>query len=171
MVACMLMICCVFYMTGTASAETARAEETKNGYDYCYTMTTIVLSEKRFPIVESQAKHTKGYTTTIGISTSKSRTWTSSSSITAGFPELFAALSVQLTVSDSYTQTVAASVSYQIDASHETGFYRITMACPHYKVTNTVEMKSNGTTVSRSVRTIEYAPGTVGSYYFLDKYA
>jgi hypothetical protein len=123
------------------------------------------------PVYASQAQHTKGYATTISVSSTKTNTCTASVSLTAGVDAVFAEFSTTMGVSSSVSYSTGSSVSYHIDANTASGKYRIEHVFPRYKVKQEkIRNDCSGTTVIWS-RTITYAPRVNAAYRRLRHYA
>ncbi|MEG1771941.1 MAG: hypothetical protein RR352_01450 [Clostridia bacterium] len=119
------------------------------------------------PINETQAKHTKGIQTTIGVNTSYTRTLTASASVTVG-GGVFVELSGSLGVSDSQSCTVEHSVSYTLPATTASGKYRITTVFP---CSGLVLEKWTAEGARDWIYVITYAPDVGDSYYKLERYS
>lgn len=134
-------------------------------------MTTSYVASKIYPITASQALHTKGIATTIGVATSVTTTCTASDSLTVQYSDAFISLSRQLGVSYSQSCTVSTSVSYSIPATTASGRYRIETVYPALRVQEVVTRTTSAGTETLLNKTITYAPETNSQYYRLNRYA
>ena len=152
----------------TINAQTATKTWIGNGGVYTATLTTSNAASKIVPIVETQAKHTKGTTTTIAVSRTKSTSMTSSVDVTAGYNEIVV-LAATVGVAEEQSHSVSTSVSYSLK-NEASGKYRIEVVYPGKKVTRTLKYERKmGTTVSTA--TSSYTPKKNAAYHRLNKYA
>lgn len=137
---------------------------------YCMKITTATVDAKKKPLYGTQTQHKKGYSTTISVEKSKSKSLAISESITGQFSTPFESLSAELGLSQEETQTVSVGVSYTISASKDTGLYRITTVFPCKKESVKVYQNNNNSTALVYSNNISYAPQSNDSYYTLERY-
>jgi len=122
-------------------------------------------------VTDSQALHTKGYSTTISVSSSKTLTCTASASVTAGVNVVFGSISASMGVSTSVAFTTGASVSYGIDKNTASGRYRIEHVYPSVQVKQEIVYSDKNGSVVEWQRTITSAPKMSAAYRRLTRYA
>lgn len=152
----------------TINAQTATRTWLADGGVYTATLTTNNASSKVVPIIESQAKHTKGTSTTISVSKTKATSMTSSVDVTAGFNQI-AVLEATVGVAEEQSHSVSASVSYTLK-NEASGKYRIEVVYPGKKVTRELKFESRRGTQITTV-TSEFTPQRSAAYHRLKKYA
>lgn len=134
---------------------------------------TTNVTAKFVPVSASQALHKKGYTTTIGVSSSKSNSVSATTNLTVGVDAIFGSMSASMGVGSSATYTTGSSISYTISSSTRTGRYRIEHVFPGMKVQQqkfTKDKKSGREKIKWS-RTVSYAPRPRDAYRRLARYA
>lgn len=134
-------------------------------------MTTSYVASKIYPLTSSQAKHTKGIGTNLGVSTSQTRTCTASASFTSGYNGIFISLAAELGVSYSESFTFSTNVGYSIPSSMDSGMYRIIIVFPALRVYRRVFDSSASGNVTIWEKTTTYAPEAGSQYHDLQRYA
>lgn len=127
------------------------------------------------PVYASQALHTKGYTTTIGVSSDVTTTSTASATVSATVGAEFAGISastaLSLGASASVSYRVGTSIVYTISAATANGRYRIDVVFPQNKVNfHFFQSTASGTKTIKNV-TITSMPRTNDAYHKLTRYA
>lgn len=123
------------------------------------------------PVYDSQALHTKGYITTIGVNSTKTNSCSASTSLTAGVDAAFVQLSTTLEVGTSVSYSTGTSITYTITADTASGWYRIEHVFPRVQVKQQkVRLDYSGETIEWQ-RTISYAPKLNDAYRRLTRYA
>lgn len=171
-----LVISCLLSITIPASAASVtKVISGNNRSGRAIRVTTYSTPVAVYGITSSQALHTKGYTTTIGVSSSVSRTYTASATIsgTVGVNYDGYALSACLSLGVDYqaSHAVGTSVSYTIGAGTASGRYRIDIVFPRNKTNFYVynsTAKGNTTILNK---TISYMPRSYDAYHKLTRYA
>lgn len=136
-----------------------------------YAKVTITeIDDKVYPIVESQAEHKQGITTTISVNSSVTKTETASASFTTGYDGMFAKLEAEIGVSYSESMTVGSSVSYTL-TNQQSGKYRIEVVYPRYKVNEKVIKRGQSGVQIVYDKTIQTAPKKAGQYKRCRRYA
>ena len=164
----------VFCILGESMSEAKTASRLYNSgkYHYLVTMTTQEYKTKRYPITESQAKHKKGYITTISVNNSKTTSVSASQAISVGC-SYFVDVSASLSLTQTASYTVGTSVSYSIPKSKATGYYRIEVVYPGYKTEKQVARYNYNFSKSKVTYrgNVEYIPQNSGMYKELVHYA
>lgn len=157
---------------GTVSAETQTKviAGSSQGAIFWRQITTDVTA-RVVPVTESQALHTKGYATTIGVSSSKTNSVSASVNVTAGVDIVFTSFSTSMGVSSTQSYTTGSSVSYSIAASTATGRYRIEHVYPCVQVKQQKVLSDTKAVTIQWQRIIDYAPKVSASYRQLNRYA
>lgn len=155
-----------------ASAETAiHIDSSGSQYANFHRQITSDVTAFINPVYDSQALHTKGYTTTIGVDSSVTNGSSASVSLTAGVDSVFAELSATLEVSTNVSFTTGTSISYTIGASTASGRYRIEHVFPRKKVIQQRVLSDSTGEHIQWQRTISYAPVLHDAYRRLNRYA
>jgi hypothetical protein len=131
---------------------------------YYYTMTSSGVPIRFKALTDSQAKHPKGYQTTIGINTAKTNSFALSSSVTITTDFVFIELAGTFGLESSVSHTTGTSVDYTIGTDKPTNWYRIEQKAVGKKVSivkHTAEPEVIGT------QTIAYVPLKYGHYHCL----
>ena len=105
-----LMLFALTIPASAAAGTKTYVVESSSQHSVIAKMTTSYVASKIYPVTASQALHTKGIATTIGVATSVTTTCTASDSLTAQYTGAFINLSRQLGVSYSPSCTVSTSV-------------------------------------------------------------
>ena len=133
-------------------------------------MTVTEIADKVYPVVESQARHVSGTTTTITVSQSVTKSDTASAEFTTGYNGAFVELSATVGVSHTESMTVGSSVAYTLK-NEPSGLYRIEVVYPRYKVIEKVIDKTPSGDIVKYSNTINFAPRTSQQYKRCVRYA
>ena len=141
--------------------------KTSGSYTYCATSVSSLSTTR--PIYNSQAKHTNGYSTTVGVTKSQTDTVTASTSLNWGINAWGATVTTSVGVSASVSKTSSTSIKYTIAKGTATGYYRINHVFPGNAIRLTQAKLPEYSIVA--TKTIAYAPKTNAAYHTLVKYA
>lgn len=120
------------------------------------------------PFYDSQSLHQKGYTTTIGVTQTRTNTVTASASLTTGVDAFFANTSATFGLSYSASVSIGTSTTYTIPSSTPTGRYRIDSVFPVNTVTYS-KYTDEGSRIFFKV--IKNTPRPIDKYYKLTRYS
>jgi hypothetical protein len=162
-----ILIVALFGISTQSSAYVNYAENYAG--NYVYTTTCSYRPTSKIPITSTQALHTKGYTTTISISTSTTKSLAATGSITSGV-SYFVETTVTCGLTQTESCTVSAGVAYTIGSSISTGWYRISTYFPSRQIINRRYNEITGVLIT-TYPTITNAPNDDDSYYGLENYA
>lgn len=171
-----LVISCLLSITIPASAASVTRVISGNSQrGRAMRVTTYSTPAAVYSITSTQTLHTKGHTTTIGVSSSVSRTCSASATLSATMGANYRGLALSacgsLGVSEQASYTVGTSVSYTIGAGTASGRYRIDIVFPRNKTNFYVynsTAKGNTTILNK---TINYMPRPYDVYRKLTRYA
>lgn len=167
--------CVLSIESASAAVATARISGTGKAGKFVRVTTTSTASQIK-PLTDTQAQHTMGYTTTISVSSQRTKTATSSATISSTVGATYAGVSLSAAttagVAESSSYTIGSSVSYTIDPSRSSGKYRIEIVFPSYK-TNFFVYFQDGTLARTTLldKTISTMPAKSDAYYRLNRYA
>lgn len=132
---------------------------------------TTNVTAKVTPITATQTLHKKGYTTKIGVSSTKATSVSATAGLTTGVNAGFASLSASMGVAYTVSQSTGTSISYTIPKTTASGKYRIEHVFPGVHVKQQqIRYDNKGNTIEQQ-RTISYAPKKSSSYRRLTRYA
>lgn len=173
-ITCILAALCLNSLSVFAASKTVALSGSSQGAR-ALCVTTYETSAAVKPVYASQALHTKGYQTTIGVSYAVSTSTTASSTIQASVGAEFAGISastaLSLGVSNSVSYTVGTNISYTISPSTASGRYRIEVVFPQNKVNfHIYETTASGINTIKN-KTISSMPRINDAYHKLTRYA
>ena len=163
---------CSFPATALAAShpDFATGGYSDGGTDYEASARKTADGEFVTPIYTSQAYHTQGYVTTIGVTETYSKTWNGGGSITGGFSGVFLSLAATIGVDESTSHSVSVTVSYTIPEGKESGYYRIELRCPKFTVREELlELTERGSTMVYN-ELLPDMPGLNAGYHILVRY-
>ena len=163
----LLVLVTAFLMLLTMILPCGAAYEQRVGNCF-YRATTLSPVKHIQPLYNTQAQHTKGYTTTIHVSTSVTKTESVDVTLTIGF-SYFVEANTSLGVTQSESFTVEAGVAYTIDPIIPTAMYRISVRFPGHSVRYEVWDYDEQERLEWEV--VDYMPDRNASAYFLEEYA
>lgn len=159
--------------TTCVPAKTLTKVKTIGKYTYKAKLTTSENPLRKKPIINSQAYHKKGITTTIGVSESVSTSVTADLRVAAGF-DYIATMEVSMGLSVSVSYTVSTNVEYTLK-NQKSGKYRIEVWYPGKVEELKLYVKNKGQDDSKyrgpAIKKSKYTPIKNGAYKKLIRYA
>lgn len=168
----MITLLCSFNITAFAAAypDFATGGYTEGDSQYEASVRKTADGEFVLPISLSQAYHTQGYPTTIGVTETHTKTWSGGGSITGGYNGIFLSLTAEVGVAQETSQAVAVTVTYTIPEEKDSGYYRIEMRCPKFSLREILLETTERGTVPAYSDLLPDMPGLNAGYHILVRY-
>ena len=168
----MITLLCSFNITAFAAAypDFATGGYTEGDSQYDASVKKTADGEYILPIYLSQAYHTRGYATTIGVTEAHSKTWEGGDKITVGYNGIFLSLAAEVGVAQETSHSVAITVSYTISEEKDSGYYRIEMRCPKFSLREILLETTERGTVTAYSDLLPDMPGLNAGYHILVRY-
>lgn len=171
-----IVLVCSCILSASAVTNTATKNVTQGSNILRYRVTSTTSTDKVLALTQTQALHTKGIATTIGIASSVTKKVSSSASVSGTVGPVYVTVSLSLAKklgdAESASYTVGTSVQYTIPATTASGRYRIEVVFPQDKVSfSVVQQNSSGGLTPMASGTITTMPRRDDSYRRLNRYA
>lgn len=157
----LLVLSTIVFLSGSPSFAISRsADWWSSDSQFCYNVTTEDFDEQVIPIYDTQAQHTQGYETTIGVSREESRSVSMEKSLESQVSVYFVNAAHSAGIKSSSENTVRVNSAFTISTLKPSGRYRVCFVFPRSraiftKYRDTMEVLGRPKIVEKAISDID----------------